>query len=101
MTRSSFAFLLLALLGSLFPSCRSDGPSGPAQPSGPAPAVLVDIAFGEPPVTGTLRIVPAAGTVGWRYRVDPIPPTTEGHEGPLEDGVARSEERRGGKEGER
>lgn len=88
MTRSSF--LLLALLGSLSPSCRSDGPSGPPQPSGPAPAVLVDVAFGEPPVVGTLRIVPAAGTVGWRYRVDPIPPGTEGHEGPLENGVAIS-----------
>lgn len=79
---------LLLVLATLSVGACADDPSGPSRPSGPAPAVLVDHEFGEPPVAGTLRVVPGPGTVGWRYRIDPIPPATEGSEGQLTDVVA-------------
>jgi len=81
---------LFLLLASLSVGACADDPSGPFGPSGPTPAVLVDHEFGEPPVTGTLQIVPSTATAGWRYRVEAIPPETQDHEGLLEGAVALS-----------
>jgi len=79
---------LLLLLATISVGACADDPSGPSGPSGPTPAVLVDHEFGEPPVAGTLRVVPGPGTVGWRYRIDAIPPESQVREGPLESVIA-------------
>lgn len=70
--------------------CGSErGPSAPGPgPFGPAPAVEVDFDFGEPPLIGTLRLVPTTQTIGWRYHVDAIPPESLDREGLLEGVVA-------------
>lgn len=88
MVCTTFRVLALASFVSLVPACGSDDPSGPARPSGPEPAVLVDHDFGEPPVEGTLRIIPGSGTAGWSYRVDAIPPETTDRAGDLNAPVA-------------
>jgi DNA-binding beta-propeller fold protein YncE len=81
---------LLLVFATISVGTCADGPSGPSGPSGPIPAVLVDREFGEPPVAGTLRIVPSTATAGWRYRVEAIPPETQDREGLLEGAVAVS-----------
>jgi DNA-binding beta-propeller fold protein YncE len=79
---------MLLLIFTLFVVTCSEGPSGTSGPSGPTPAVLVDHEFGEPPVEGTLRVVPGPGTEGWRYRIDAIPPESQVREGSLEGVIA-------------
>lgn len=87
MSRRAFHVPSFCLLALLLPACDSNGPSAPS-PSGPVPSVLVDVDLGEATVAGTLRIVPGPATVGWRYRIDAIPPAIEGREGLVEGIVA-------------
>jgi DNA-binding beta-propeller fold protein YncE len=80
-----YSFALSSLI--LILGC-SDGPSAPAGASGSIPSITVDRDFGEPPVAGTLRIVPGTDTVGWNYGVEAVPPATEGRTGELDAEVA-------------
>ena len=71
-----------------FVTCTSDtGPSSP-EPSGDPPSVTVDFDFGEAPLTGTLRLVPADPGADWRYRVETIPSGTLEREGSADGLVA-------------
>lgn len=71
-----------------FVTCTSDtGPSSP-EPFGTPPSVTVDFDFGEAPLTGTLRLVPADPDADWRYRVETIPSGILEREGSVEGLVA-------------
>ena len=74
--RLSPSFLLPAGLAFAFLTC-STPPSSPdaSLATGPPPVVEITPGFGASPLSGFVRLIPAASSEGWRYRVEPI--TTE------------------------
>ena len=85
--RTILSTIALALAPA-FVTCTSDtGPSSPDAPADP-PSVTVDFDFGEAPLAGTLRLLPAEQSAGWRFRVETFPSGTLEREGPLDGLVA-------------